>query len=157
MEYQTFETMEITFKKVHTTKDLVISAILVAAGIGLYFLTAGLGLLLAVSGLLMLIFYKAGYKCQGENILLKKYAMDIPRTCRDSIKEFLEGKNVEPKICKDDNGAVVRLEVYCNAARSVAYAQLFDFENYAYVPLSGIVELRGPRADNLIRKLRGTN
>lgn len=157
MDYQTIETMEKTFKKVHTAKDLAISAILVAAGTGLYFLNAGLGLLLAACGLLMLLFYKAGYKCQGDNVLLKKYAMDIPRTCRESIKEFLEGKNVEPKICKDDNGAVVRLEVYCNDARSVAYAQLFDFANYDYVPLSGIVELRGPRADTLIRKLRGTN
>ncbi len=45
--------MEITFKKVHTAKDLTISAIIMAAGIGLYFINAGVGIVLAICGLLM--------------------------------------------------------------------------------------------------------
>ena len=53
--------MESILKKVHTGKDLAISGIIIAAGIGSYFLNAGLGILLGVCGLLMLLFYKAGY------------------------------------------------------------------------------------------------
>jgi hypothetical protein len=48
---------------------------------------------------------------------------------------------------------VVRLEIYYNAEKAVAYARLFDFSNYVYVPATDIVELRGPRAEKLIVSL----
>lgn len=145
--------MVIKFKKVHTVKDLTISIIMVAAGVGLYFVNAGLGILIGVCGLLMLLFYKAAYKREGEDIVLKKSAVDVAHSCRESLKEFLDGKDVEPQVNTSVNGGVIRLEVYYSAAASVAYAQLFDFSNYSYVPATEIIELRGARADRLINKL----
>ena len=145
--------MDIKFKKVHTVKDLTISIIMVAAGVGLYFVNAGLGILIGVCGLLMLLFYKAAYKREGEDIVLKKSAVDVAHSCRESLKEFLDGKDVEPQVNTSVNGGVIRLEVYYSAAASVAYAQLFDFSNYSYVPATEIIELRGARADRLINKL----
>ena len=145
--------MEIKLRKVHSAKDLTISAIILAAGIGLYFVNAGLGILLVVCGVLMLLFYKGGYKREGEEIVLQKKALDIAHSCRDSLKGFLNGKDVEPEVNTSINGGVIRLEVYYNADASLAYAQLFDFSNYTYEPATGIVELRGPKADKLITKL----
>jgi hypothetical protein len=145
--------MQIKFKKVHTKKDLIISAIVLAAGIGLYFVHAGLGILLAICGILMLLFFKGGYKREGEDIVLQKKALDVAHSCRDSLKGFLEGKDVEPDVNTSINGGIIRLEVYYNAAAPVAYAQLFDFSNYTYEPATGIVELRGPKADQIITKL----
>ena len=145
--------MEIKLTKVHTTKDLLISAIVMAAGIGLYFINAGLGILLAVCSVLMLLFYKGGYKREGEDIVLQKKALDVAHTCRDSLKGFLDGKDVEPEVNTSINGGIIRLEVYYNAVSSVAYAQLFDFSNYTYEPVTGIVELRGTKADKIITKL----
>lgn len=146
--------MEIKFKSVHTAKDLVISAIILAAGIGLYFVNKGLGALIVACALLFLLFYKSGHKREGENIILKKKALDIAHHCRDSVKGFLDGKDVEPEFDTSENGGVVRLEIYYNAEKAVAYARLFDFSNYAYVPATDIVELRGPRAEKLILSLR---
>ena len=145
--------MEIKLKKVHTAKDLAISATILAAGIGLYFVNAGLGGVIGICGLLMLLFYKAGYNRAGEGIVLKKKALDVAHTCRDSLKGFLEGKDVEPVIKTNLNGGVIRLEAYYNADAAIAYVQLFDFSNYTYEPATGIVELRGPKADKLISKL----
>ena len=145
--------MEIKLKRVHTVKDLVISAIVLVAGIGLYFLNAGLGITVIVCGLLLLVFYKAGYKREGEDIVLHKEALDVSHSCRDSLKGFLEGKDVEPEIDKTALGGIIRLEVYYNADAAIAYAQLFDFSNYTYEPATEIVELRGPRAEKLICKL----
>ena len=145
--------MEIKFKKVHTLKDLIISTIMVAAGFGLYFVNAGLGILVGVCGLLMLIFYKAAYKREGDDTVLRKSALDISHSCRDSLMEFLDGKDVEPEVNTSINGGAIRLEVYHNAADSVAYVQLFDFSNYTYVPATGIVVLRGNKADTLIKKI----
>ena len=145
--------MEIQLKKVHTAKDLAISAIIVAAGIGLFFVNAGLGALIAGCGILMLCFYKAGYRREGENLTLKKCALDVSNSCRESLKGFLDGKDVEPELKVSTVGGIIRLEVYYNADASVAYAQLFDFSNYSYEPATELVELRGPRAEKLIGAL----
>jgi hypothetical protein len=77
----------------------------------------------------------------------------VAHTCRDSLKGFLDGKDVEPEVNTSINGGIIRLEVYYNAVSSVAYAQLFDFSNYTYEPVTGIVELRGTKADKIITKL----
>jgi len=145
--------MEIQLKKVHTTKDLTISAIVLAAGIGLYFVNAGLGITIAVCGLLMLLLYKGGYKREGDSLVLRKKALDVAHSCRDSLKGYLEGKDVEPVVEASMNGGVLRLEAYYNAEAAVAYVQLFDFSNYTYEPATELVELRGPRAEALIAKL----
>ena len=79
--------------------------------------------------------------------------MDVAHSCRESLKDFLDGKDVEPEVNTSVNGGVIRLEVYYSAAASVAYAQLFDFSNYSYVPATEIIELRGARADKLISKI----
>ena len=145
--------MEYKLKSVHTGKDLVISAVILAAGIGLCFVNAGLGVVIAVCGLLMLLLYKTGHKREGENVVLRKKAIDVAHHCRESLKGFLDGKDVEPEIDTDENGGIIRLEIYYNADAAVAYAQLFDFSNYTYEPATEIVELRGQRAEKLIAKL----
>lgn len=145
--------MEIKLKSVHTVKDLIISAIILAAGIGLFFVNKGLGSVIGACALLMLLFYKSGHKKEGENIVLVKKALDVSHNCRESLKGFLEGKDVEPEINLTVNGGIVRLEVYYNADAAVAYAQLFDFYNYTYEPATEIVELRGEKAEKLIGKL----
>jgi len=145
--------MEIKLKKVHTAKDLILSAVILAAGTGLYFVNAGLGVVIAACGLLALLFYKAGYKREGESVILRKKALDVAQSCRTSLKGFLEGKEVEPEIDTRTEGGIIRLEVWYNADAAIAYAQIFDFSNYTYEPATEMVELRGPRAEKLIGKL----
>lgn len=145
--------MEYKLKPVHTGKDLIISAVILAAGIGLFFVNAGLGVVIGICGLLMLLLYKTGHKREGENVVLRKKAIDVAHHCRESLKGFLDGKDVEPEIDTNENGGVIRLEIYYNADAAVAYAQLFDFSNYTYEPATEIVELRGQRAEKLIAKL----
>ena len=145
--------MEIKLKKVHTAKDLILSVIMLVAGAGLYFVNAGLGAVIVACGLLMLLFYKGGYKREGEDTVLRKKALDIAHSCRDSLKGFLDGKDTEPEVKASGDGGVIRLEVYYNAAAAIAYAQLFDFSNYSYEPATELVELRGPKAEKLISRL----
>jgi hypothetical protein len=145
--------METQLKKIHTGKDLFISGIIIAAGIGLYFWNAGLGGVIGVCGLLMLLFYKAGYKANGEGPVLTKKAMDLSHACRNSIVDYLGGKDVDPALNEAGLGASVRLEVYYNKAEGIVFAQLFDFSNYTYEPATQLVELHSPRADKLLGKL----
>ena len=49
---------EFKIRKVHTVLDLVISAVVLAAGVGLYFVLPGWGILFALIGILLFTFYK---------------------------------------------------------------------------------------------------
>lgn len=51
---------EFKIRKVHTVLDLVISAVVLAAGVGLYFVLPGWGILFALIGILLFTFYKIG-------------------------------------------------------------------------------------------------
>lgn len=144
--------MEINMKKVHTSKDITISSIILVAGIGLAFVNVGLGCLIGAAGALMLILYKSGYRIEGENTVLYKEAQDIAKTCKSSLKDFLDGKNTEPIVDTQQEGGVIRIEMYYNTKDAIAYVQLFDFIDFAYVPSTDVVELRGTRALKLIEK-----
>lgn len=145
--------MEINFKKVHTAKDLAISTIVLLAGAGLFFINKGLGITIAVCGLAMLFLYKGGYRKDGHGVLLTRKSEDLCKCCKQSIVDFLDGKEIEPQVKKGHEGGSVRLDVYFNEASGIAYAQLFDFRNYAYEPETEVVELHSPRADKLISLL----
>lgn len=146
--------MEIQLKKVHTGKDLAISGLLFAAGIGLYFVNAGLGIVLALCGAAMLLLWKTGYKHDSDGPVLTKAALDVAHSCRQGLKDYLEGKDADPKLTQPGtNEGVVRMEIYYNKAAGVAYAQLFDFSSYEYEPATQLVELHSPRADKLLKEL----
>ena len=145
--------MEINFKKVHTVKDLAISTLVLLAGIGLFFVNKGLGITIAACGLAMFLLYKGGYKKDGQGIVLQKKSEDLCKACKPSVVDFLNGKDVTPQIKKGNEGGSVRLDVYYNAAAGIAYAQLFDFRNYAYEPETDVIELHSPKADKLMSQL----
>lgn len=145
--------MEINFKKVHTGKDLAISTIVLLAGAGLFFVNKGLGVTIAVCGLAMFFLCKGGYKKDGQGIVLQKKSEDLCKACKPSLVDYLNGKDVTPQIKKGNEGGSVRLDVYYNAAAGIAYAQLYDFRNYAYEPATEVIELHSPKADKLISQL----
>ena len=145
--------MEYNFKKVRTGKDLAISTIVLLAGAGLFFVNKGLGICIGICGLVMYLVYKSGYKKDGKGILLTRKSEDICKACRTSIVDFLEGKNNTTMIKQGNEGGSIRLDVYFNKAEQVAYAQLYDFCNYIYEPATGVVELKGDKADKLISLL----
>ena len=145
--------MEIKFKKVHTAKDLTISGLVFLAGIGLYFVKPELGIVIAVCGALLFLFYKAGYKCEGHDTLLSKKGFDIAYSCKQSIVDYLAGKDVEPKFDQLGNDGEIRLETFFNKKAGIVYAQLFVFSNYMYEKATETVELHHPEADKILKHL----
>lgn len=145
--------METRFNRVHTAKDLTISIVTIIAGAALFFVNKGLGSLLVTCGILLLLFWKSGYRKQGDKIILTKKALDLCKSCRGSILEYLSGKDVDPIIKEGNEGGVVRIETYFNRQAGVAYAQLIDYVGYEYMPATDVVELRSPEAEKLISQL----
>lgn len=145
--------MDIKFKRVHSLKDLILSISTLIIGIGLYFVNQIAGILFIAIGVLMIIFFKTCYKKEGENVFFFKKALDVDHSCRESLMAFLEGQKVEPQVVETEDGGAIRLEIYYNATASIAFVQLFDFSNYKYEPATQIIDLRGVRADAIIKKI----
>lgn len=146
--------METNFKSVHTPKDIIISTVVILAGVGSYFLNPALGVTLASCGILMLCFFKKGYKADGKEQVLTKVAMDMSASYLQPLKDFLSGKSIDLNLGEASKGGPVRLEVYFNQAAELAYAQLYTFSNYTYGPAVGTIELRSKQAEKLISMLK---
>lgn len=145
--------MEIKIKPVHTLKDLIFSALVVAAGIGLFFVATGWGILFCLIGVLMFVFYKGAYKRVGESTRLSQKTVDLSPDYRQSVVDFLEGKDVDPEIVVFCDGDHLYLDVYFNSDMTLAYAKLFDVSNNNFEPVIGFVELHGEKAKKLVGKL----
>ena len=145
--------MNSQFIKVHTSKDLAISFVILFAGVGLFFVNKVLGTVIVVCGILSLIILKTGYKNKGSNVILQHKMQDLSKTCRQSIIDFLSGKDIDPQVKPGNEGGTVLLKVWYNKQEGIAYAQLFDFSNYTYVKATEIVELHSPKTDKLLSKL----
>ena len=145
--------MEMKFNKVHTNKDITISTVVLLAGAGLFFISKALGIFIAVCALLMFIIYKGGYKKDGEGVLLDKSSEDLCKVCKTSFVEYLNGKNVPLIVKRGSEGGTVRLDVYYNREERIAYAQLYEYANYSYEPVTEMVQLSGDRAGKLFECL----
>ena len=145
--------MEIKIKKVHTLLDLVISAVVLAAGVGLYFVLPGWGVLFCLIGILLFAFYKRSYRRIGERTSLKQKDQDLAVESRDKVMAFLEGKSADLSLSPAGEGDHLWLDAYYNADAAVAYAQLYDVADNRFDPATQLVELKGDKALKLIAQL----
>ena len=141
-------TEEIKIKKVHTFLDLAIASIVLAAGIGLYFLLPGWGILFCFIGVLLFVFYKREDKRVGEATLLKEKTLDIDPKYRSGIidTDVLDFETTS----EADH---LYLEVYFNAEKPVAYVRLYDVAENRFDAATEMIELRDSMAEKLISKL----
>lgn len=145
--------MEIKFKNIHTVKDLTVSLVIIAAGVGLFFLNKGIGVVIAAFGLILLLLYKKGYVREGSDTCLLKKDMELNKACRASVMDYISGRDVKPELVEGNDGGSVRLLIYYNKEEGIAYAQLFDYKGYEYQPASEMVKIRRPRVDRLIDQI----
>lgn len=145
--------MEIKIKKVHTLLDLVISAVVLAIGVGVYYVLPGWGILLGLIGILLFAFYKRSYRRVGDRTSLKQKDRDLARESRDAAMAFLQGRSDELQLSPAGDGDHLWLDVYYNAESAVAYAQLFYVAENRFDPATQLVELKGDKARKLIAQL----
>ena len=135
-------TEEIKIKKVHTFLDLAIASIVLAAGIGLYFLLPGWGILFCFIGVLLFVFYKRADKRVGEATLH-----------RSGLIDFLENNTDVLDFETTSEADHLYLEVYFNAEKPVAYVRLYDVAENRFDAATEMSELRASMAEKLITKL----
>lgn len=145
--------MEKNFRRVHTLNNIIVTAVIAVAGIGLVFVNTGLGIALIFVAVLLFFLWKSGFKKDGLDTVFTKEAIDVPRSFRQNIIDFLEGKTDEVEFKEGCEGGCVRIETFYNKNEQVAFAQLMDFSSYTYQPVGEMVELRGAKAAKFIETL----
>lgn len=145
--------MEVNFKRVHTLNNIIITAIIAVAGIGLFFVNTGLGIALVFVAVLMFFLWKSGFRKEGVSTVFTKAAIDVPRSFRQNIIDFLEGTTDEVDFKEGCEGGCVRIEAFYNKSEQIVFAQLMDFSSYTYQPVGKVAELRGARATKFIETL----
>lgn len=145
--------MKPIIKKVHAGKDLAISTIILIAAVGLFFVNKASGICIAALAFFMLLFYKSGYKINGEKTVFTKKSADLCKECKSALMDFLNGKDTTPIIKEGNEGGCIRVDVYFSKAESKAFIQVFDFCNYEYKEATELIELNGQRAEKIIAQL----
>ena len=131
-------------RRVFSTKDIVILAAVLAAGIACLFVNGdgwkGTGVIILCCLAMMIPFFRHGYRIEGQKgmFLLTEFLSD--RECKQEIKGFLEGKlaSYDPKPIVP-GGALV--EVYTRKSDGLMLARYYDFDEHlsgAYGSLSEV-------------------
>jgi hypothetical protein len=145
--------MENNFKKVHTPVDLIISGVILLAGIGIFFVSKWGGMAVALCGLLSFLVYKSGWKREGDETPLQHRTVEVSRNCKTSLMEFLEGKNEEPDVRHGNEGGTLLLEVWYAPDLSKSYVQLSEYMELRFQKITEIVELNESATRKLLSKL----
>ena len=133
--------------------DLIISGLIVMAGIGIFFVSKWGGIAVALCGLLSFLVYKSGWKREGDDTPLRHRTVEVSRNCKTSLMEFLEGKNEEPNVRPGNEGGTLLLEMWYASDLSKSYVQLSEYMELRFQEITEIVELNESATQNLLSKL----
>ncbi len=145
--------MENNFVKVHSNRDIFVSALILVAGIVLIFVNNILGIVIILCGLLFFLLHKSGYKFNNQGFVLQKKSIELSRKCQQSVLDFLNGQNKEPHLIKGNEGGTFLLEVWFNKEGKTAYAQVSVFQDLDFRKITEIIELNSSDAQILIEKI----
>ena len=148
--------MEKTFVRVHSAKDIVISASLVIFGSVLVALptSAGVnvaGFFMMFAGLLLGLFMKTGYKDTASGERYQKKEHYFQQAMNSVICSVLEDKPEAIDLAEAEKGNAVKLDVYYSKTAGKAYLQIFEYVPYKYEPCSRMYEHQIDRIEKLIK------
>lgn len=137
-----------TFVRAHSALDLTVSISLMAVGTILVTIPSSqavniLGFFMMFAGIILVMIYKSGYKNleTGERFLKKEHYFSL--NMRTSVMEALDRNNPKGIDYKEeDKGNNLRMDVYSNKKKDIAYIQLFEYVPYKYQPCSKIYEMK---------------
>ena len=147
--------MRNTFNKVRSTKDIVISAGLAAAGCVLVALPTStsiniLGFFMLFAGILLFLMLRSGYKEVETGEKFCKTERYFSQTLRAELAEKIASKPQTVNLSEEDKGNALRLDIYYRRQTGKAYIQFFEYIPYKYEPCSKQYEYALSEVTNLI-------
>ena len=148
--------MENRFNRVRSVKDMVISLVILVAGVAFIMVPDSvpvniLGYTLAITGLILFFVMKTAYKDAETGEKLKKTEKYFPASKSESVLKALSS---DPKILdlkeeNKDNG--LKIDTYYSTKTGHVFTQLFEYIPYKYEPCSPVFTYDISKAQKLIK------
>ena len=148
--------MEKTFNRVRSTKDIIISVGLIAAGGILVALPTAtsiniLGFFMIFAGILLFLMLRTGDKEQESAVQYCKKEFFFSQSEKAKLSESIASKPSSISLAEEDKGNAVRLDVFYSQKSGKAYVQLFEYVPYKYEPCTKQYEYQISEVNNLIK------
>lgn len=137
--------MEKTFTRVRTTRDIIVSLIVIAGGCLLITLPTSQsvnvgGFLLLCTGLILYVTLHTGYIDEESGVKYRKKEHYFAQSLREDVTKAICTKPETLDLSKEDKGNGLRLDIYHCKKDGKAYIQLFEYIPYKYEPCSDVYE-----------------
>lgn len=134
--------MENDIKKGRSVKDIIISLTFILGGTALLFTKSDsmfiLGVTLIAFGLILFLTLRSSFRITGMEGSYKRATRSYPRTKKDALFSFLNGDS--EKTLQEAPGGLM-MYIYYKSDKSTGFAQVNDYDQYEYKPLTGLVDL----------------
>ena len=148
--------MEMTFIRVRSAKDVIVSAVLLISGFVLLILptSAGVnitGFFMIFAGVITAMALKSGYRCTETGERCRKKELFFQQVMFPLLTAALECAPASIDLTQEDKGSAVRLDIYYCKESGKAYLQLFEYIPYKYESCSRIYEYKMSEVAKLIK------
>lgn len=147
--------METKFTKVRSTKDIIISSILVILGCCIAVAPIGTGAniggaILIIAGIILALILKSAYKESSSSEKYHKKELYFQQELKSSVLNTITNNPYTLDISQNGKGQALRLDIYYSKDAGDAYIQLFEYVPHQYIPCSKLCVYEIDRVVTLI-------
>ena len=140
----------VNIKKTRSVKDIIITLLFLPGGVALLFCSDSmfiLGCTLIVFAAVLFLAMKSSYVIEGKEGSFKRKTANYPKTKKEELVSFLEGKS--DKVVSEAPGGLL-MYVYYRCDKSAGFAQINDFDQYQYKPITEMIPLNAGQVKALV-------
>lgn len=148
--------MKKSFKRVRSITDIIITVLLLLAGIALSIFTQQIsvhivGYLLILTGFILIFVLRTAYKDEETGELYKRKDRYFAQSKKNYLLQALK-ENVETiDLSGEEEGTGLRLDIFYSKKTGKVYLQLSEYVPYVYQPCSDFFEFNTTNAARLIK------
>lgn len=140
----------VNIKKTRSAKDFIITLLFLAAGVALLFCSDSmfiLGCTLIVFAAVLFLAMKSSYVIEGKEGSFRRKTANYPKTKKEEVVSFIEGRST--KVPAEAPGGLL-MYIYYRRDKSAGFAQINDFDQYQYKPITEMIPLNAGQVKALV-------
>lgn len=140
----------VNIKKTRSAKDIIITLVFLAAGVALLFCSDSmfiLGCTVIAFAVILFLAMRSSYTIEGQSGKFRRKTANYPKTRKEDIVSFLEGKS--DKVVPEAPGGLL-MYIYYRCDKSSGFAQINDFDQYEYKPITDLLPLNAEQVKALL-------
>lgn len=140
----------VNIKKTRSVKDIIITLLFLAGGVALLFCSDSmfiLGCTLIVFAAILFLAMKSSYVIEGKEGSFRRKTANYPKTKKEEVVSFIEGRST--KVPAEAPGCLL-MYIYYRRDKSAGFAQINDFDQYQYKPITDLLSLGAAQVKALV-------